>query len=65
MWKAHLPLEGWLILAVGLVVASLSAFLAIWLLMRILERFSSWPFIIYRGAIGVFLLVASATGWLA
>lgn len=65
LWKAHLSLEGWMILAVGLVVASISAFLAIWLLMRILERFSSWPFIVYRGVIGVFLLLASAAGWLA
>ena len=65
LWKAHLPLEGWLILAVGLVVASISAFLAIWGLLRILERFSSWPFVIYRGVLGVFLLVASAAGWLA
>ena len=65
LWKAHLPLEGWMILAVGLVVASISAFLAIWGLLRILERFSSWPFVIYRGAMGVFLLVASAAGWLS
>ena len=65
LWKANLPLEGWLILAVGLVVASLSAFVAIWALLRILERFSSWPFVVYRGVIGVFLLVASAAGWLA
>lgn len=65
LWKAHLPLEGWMILGVGLVVASLSAFLAIWGLLRILERFSSWPFVIYRGAMGVFLLVASAAGWLS
>lgn len=65
LWKAHLPLEGWLILLVGLVVASLSAFVAIWGLLRILERFSSWPFVIYRGVIGVLLLVASAAGWLA
>ena len=65
LWKAQLPLDGWLILAFGLVIASLSAFLAIWSLLRILERFSSWPFVVYRGALGVFLLVASVAGWLA
>ena len=51
-------------LAVGLVVGSLSAFAAIFLLMRILERFSAWPFVIYRIGIGVVLLVGAAGGWL-
>ncbi len=63
--KAHLDGHGWSVLAVGLVVGSVSAFLAIFLLMRILERFSTWPFVIYRIGIGVVLLVASASGWLA
>ena len=35
LYKAHLPLDGWMILGVGLVVASISAFVAIWGLMRI------------------------------
>ncbi len=56
--KAHLDAHGWSILAFGLVVASISAFVAIWGLLRILERFSSWPFAIYRVVLGVFLLVA-------
>ena len=43
--KAHLDLHGWSMLAVGLIVASLSAFAAIWGLLRILERFSAWPFV--------------------
>ena len=60
--KANLPLDGWLILLVGLVVASVSAFFAIWGLMRVLERFSAWPFVIYRGALGVFLISAVALG---
>ncbi|MGX8013952.1 undecaprenyl-diphosphate phosphatase [Mesorhizobium sp. ORM8.1] len=62
--KAHLDAHGWSILAVGLVVASISAFFAIWGLMRILERFSAWPFVIYRGVLGVVLLIGVATGWL-
>jgi undecaprenyl-diphosphatase len=62
--KAHLDAHGWSVLAVGLVVASVSAFVAIWGLMRILERFSAWPFVIYRGLLGVGLLVAAAVGWL-
>ncbi|QDC40269.1 undecaprenyl-diphosphatase UppP [Sphingobium fuliginis] len=62
--KAHLSLDGWSILLVGLVVASISAFFAIWGLMRMLERFSAWPFVIYRGAIGIFLIVSVALGHL-
>ena len=62
--KAHLDAHGWSVLAVGLVVASVSAFFAIWGLMRVLERFSAWPFVIYRGALGVVLLLSVAMGWL-
>jgi undecaprenyl pyrophosphate phosphatase UppP len=56
--------HGWSVLAFGLVVASISAFFAIWSLMRILERFTAWPFVIYRALLGVALLVGAATGWL-
>ena len=62
--KAQLDGHGWSVLAVGLVVGSVSAFVAIFLLMRILERFSTWPFVIYRIVIGVVLLAGSAAGWL-
>jgi len=62
--KAHLDAHGWSILAVGLVVASISAFVAIWTLMRVLERYSAWPFVIYRGVLGVILLLGLAAGWL-
>jgi undecaprenyl-diphosphatase len=63
--KAHLDAHGWSVLALGLVVASISAFFAIWGLMRVLERYTAWPFVIYRGALGVVLLIGVATGWLA
>ena len=63
--KVHLGSHGWSVLAVGLVVASISAFFAIWGLMRVLERFSAWPFVIYRGLLGIVLLAAVAMGWLA
>jgi undecaprenyl-diphosphatase len=62
--KAHLGAHGWSVLTIGLVVASLSAFVAIWSLMRILERFSAWPFVIYRGLLGAALLGGLAIGWL-
>ncbi len=60
-----LDAHGWAVLGVGLVVASLSAFVAIWGLLRILERFSAWPFVVYRALIGAVLLVGLATGWLS
>jgi undecaprenyl-diphosphatase len=61
--KAHLDAQGWSVLAVGLVVASVSAFVAIWALMRVLERYSAWPFVVYRGLLGVLLLAGVALGW--
>jgi undecaprenyl-diphosphatase len=52
------------VLAVGLATGSVAAFFAIWGLLRILEQFSSWPFVVYRGLIGLLLLVGAATGLL-
>lgn len=68
LWELHragLDLHGWSVLALGLLTASISAFAAIWALMRILERFSAWPFVVYRGALGILLLVMIARGALA
>jgi undecaprenyl-diphosphatase len=67
LWELHktqLDAHGWSVLAVGVVVGSASAFFAIWSLMRVLERFSAWPFVIYRVVLGVILLVGAAAGWL-
>ena len=61
---AGLDPHGWAVLSVGLLVASLSAFVAIWGLLRILERYSAWPFAVYRALIGVVLLAGVALGWL-
>jgi len=61
---AGLDAHGWAVLLVGLIVASLSAFVAIWGLLRILERYSAWPFAVYRALIGAVLLIGLATGWL-
>jgi undecaprenyl-diphosphatase len=41
-------------------VASLSAFAAVWSLMRILERFATWPFAIYRIVLGAALILATS-----
>lgn len=62
--KAHLDAHGWSVLAFGLLIASISAFVAIWGLLRILERFSAWPFAVYRGLLGIFLFAAVIFGWL-
>ncbi len=64
LYRAHLDAYGWSVLAFGLVIASLSAFAAIWGLLRILERFSAWPFAVYRGLMGVFLFLSVYFGWL-
>jgi undecaprenyl-diphosphatase len=61
---AGLDAHGWAVLGVGLLVASLSAFVAIWGLLRILEKYSAWPFAAYRAFLGVVLLAGIATGWL-
>jgi len=61
--KAGLSLYGWSVLAVGLIVASLSAFVAIWGLLHFLERFSSWIFVVYRIALGVVLILGAAFAW--
>jgi undecaprenyl-diphosphatase len=57
---AGLGVEGWSVLATGIVVASISAFAAVWLLMRILERFATWPFALYRIVLGAALIIMSA-----
>lgn len=63
--KANLDAHGWSILAVGLAVGSVSAFFAIWGLMRFLERHTAWPFVAYRFVLGVLLLAGLSTGYLA
>ena len=62
--QAHISLHAWSVLIVGLVIASLSAFVTIWGLMRFLERFSTWPFVIYRAVLGIVILAGVlAAGW--
>lgn len=63
--KIHLDWHAWSILIVGIGVASVSAFFAIWGLMRILENFASWPFAIYRFLLGLVILVGLAAGWVS
>ncbi len=57
--------DAWPHLLFGLVVASVSALLRDLGLMKFLERFSTWPFVIYRALLGIFLIVAVDTGLLS
>lgn len=63
--KLHLPWHAWSVLWLGIAVAAVSAFFAIWGLMKTLENFSSWPFAVYRLLLGVVILAGVAMGWLA
>ena len=68
LWQlrhAGLSSHGWSVLAVGLIVASISAFFAIWGLMRFLERSSTWPLVIYRAAFGLVVIAAAYEGWIS
>ena len=62
--KAGLSLEGWLILLVGLISGTISSFAAIYGLLRYLEKQSTWIFVWYRLAMGLFLNVGSLQGFL-
>ena len=37
---------------------------AIWGLMRVLQKFSTWPFVVYRFVLGAVILAGVAMGWL-
>ncbi|MEE3715666.1 undecaprenyl-diphosphate phosphatase [Tumidithrix elongata RA019] len=64
LFKAGLDLHGWGILLLGLTSASISAFLAIFGLLRYLEKHSTWFFVWYRLLFGLMLLSFVALGWL-
>jgi undecaprenyl-diphosphatase len=63
--KFHLSSHGWSVLGLGVAVGALSSFVTIWGLMRILERFSAWPFVAYRAALGAVLLIGVSLHWFA
>jgi undecaprenyl-diphosphatase len=51
-------------LAAGLAAAAVSGYLSIAWLLRFLRTHATTPFVVYRVALGVLLLVGLATGWL-
>jgi undecaprenyl-diphosphatase len=64
LFKAGLSSDGWITLLIGLLFASVTAFIAIYGLLRYLERRSTWIFVWYRLAFGMAIVVAVATGHL-
>ena len=51
------PGEGLTSLAAGIVAAAISGYLSIGFLLRFLERYGTWPFVLYRIALGSLILV--------
>ena len=67
LWLLHqagLSTYGWQVLSIGLLVSSLSAYAAIWGLMRFLAKFSTWPLVAYRALFGLLLMAGAATYWI-
>jgi undecaprenyl-diphosphatase len=55
---------GWVTLTIGLLTASLTAFVAIYALLHYLERRSTWVFVWYRLLFGVGIVAAVTAGYL-
>jgi len=64
LFKAGLSSEGWVTLLIGLLFASVTAFIAIYGLLRYLERRSTWIFVWYRLLFGVGIVAAVLGGYL-
>lgn len=62
--KAGLTSHGWSILFVGIITASISAFIAVFALLRYLEKHSTYVFAWYRMLLGIALIVGALAGWL-
>jgi len=60
--KAGLTGSDWLMLGFALLVSTISAFCAVFFLLRYLEKYSTWPFVVYRFLMGVFLIYFSLNG---
>jgi undecaprenyl-diphosphatase len=64
MHNAGLTSHGWSVLAVGILTASIAAFLAVFGLMKYLEQRSTLIFAWYRLALGFVLIAGAYLGWL-
>lgn len=57
LWTKSIPSVNWLALGLGAVLSGISAYLCIYLFIRLLERMSLLPFVLYRVVLGIILLV--------
>jgi undecaprenyl-diphosphatase len=64
LFKAGLSSDGWVTLLIGLLFASVTAFIAIYGLLHYLERRSTWIFVWYRLLFGVGIVAAVLAGYL-
>ncbi len=64
LYKAGLNSDGWITLSIGLLFASVTAFAAIYGLLRYLERHSTWVFVWYRLIFGIGIVAAVLGGYL-
>jgi undecaprenyl-diphosphatase len=64
LFKAGLESSGWITLLVGLLFASVTAFAAIYGLLRYLEKRSTWIFVWYRLIFGLGIIAAVLGGYL-
>ncbi len=64
LYKAGLSSHGWLVLAVGIITASISAFIAVFGLLRYLEKHSTYIFAWYRMLLGLFLIFGAYLGFM-
>jgi undecaprenyl-diphosphatase len=64
LYKAGLNSDGWITLGIGLLFASVTAFAAIYGLLRYLERRSTWIFVWYRLIFGIGIVAAVLGGYL-
>jgi undecaprenyl-diphosphatase len=61
--KAGLQAPGWITLLIGLLCASVTAFFAIYGLLRYLERRSTWVFVWYRLIFGIAIVFGVTAGY--
>jgi undecaprenyl-diphosphatase len=64
LFKAGLNSDGWVTLLIGLLTASVTAFIAIYALLHYLEKRSTWIFVWYRLLFGIGIVAAVMAGYL-
>jgi undecaprenyl-diphosphatase len=64
LFKAGLNSDGWVTLLIGLLTASVTAFIAIYALLHYLEKRSTWIFVWYRLLFGIGIVAAVVAGYL-